>query len=244
MLSLLGSIVNVLAIAIGSFTGLFWRNISEQMKTTVLQGIAVTVIVLGISMALETDRIIIVIASIALGAMLGERWRLEDRMNRFGIWLETKTGAREGGVAQAFVTATLIFVVGAVGIVGALDSGLRGDHTVLYTKSMLDGITAIFLTSALGVGIIFSAVAVFLFQGIITLFAVRIDRIVPPDLMDQLIIEITGVGGVMIIAIGIRLLGILNIRVANLLPALLFTVTIVSIMYYREQLVQFFTGWL
>src|SRR5699024_8352039 len=82
MLSLLGSIVNVLAIAIGSFTGLFWRNISEQMKTTILQGIAVTVIVLGISMALETDRIIIVIASIALGAMLGERWRLEDRMNR------------------------------------------------------------------------------------------------------------------------------------------------------------------
>ena len=114
---------------------------------------------------------------------------------------------------------------------------------MLYTKSMLDGITAIFLTSALGVGIIFSAVPVFLFQGIITLFAVRIDRIVPPDLMDQLIIEITGVGGVMIIAIGIRLLGILNIRVANLLPALLFTVAIVSIMYYREPLVQFFTHW-
>lgn len=244
MLSLLGSFVNVLAIVAGSFIGLFWRNISEQMKTTILQGISITVIVLGMSMALETDRIIIVIASIALGAMLGEKWRIEDRMNRFGIWLETKTGAKEGGVSQGFVTATIIFVVGAVGVVGALDSGLRGDHTVLYTKSMIDGITSIFLTSTLGIGIIFSAVPVFLFQGAITLFAAKIDRLIPPELMDQLIVEITGVGGVMIIAIGIRLLGLLNIRVANLLPALFFTVIIVSILYYREPFTEMILQWL
>ncbi|WP_342387553.1 DUF554 domain-containing protein [Salinicoccus bachuensis] len=232
MLSLLGTAVNALAIIVGSFIGLFWRNINEDMKTTIIQGLSITVIVLGIDMALESNQIIIVVVSIALGAMLGERWRIEERMNRFGIWLETKTGAQEGGVAAAFVTATLVYVVGAVGIVGALDSGLRGDHTVLFTKSLIDGIMSIFLTSALGIGIIFSAVPVFLFQGSITLFAAQIDRFIPPELMDQFIIEITGAGGVMIIAIGLRLLGILNIRVANLLPAIPIIMLIVAVVYY------------
>nr|WP_124011221.1 DUF554 domain-containing protein [Salinicoccus roseus] len=231
-MSLLGTAVNALAIIAGSFIGLFWRNINEDMKTTIIQGLSITVIVLGIDMALESNRIIIVVISIALGAMLGERWHIEERMNRFGIWLETKTGAKEGGVAAAFVTATLVYVVGAVGIVGALDSGLRGDHTVLFTKSLIDGIMSIFLTSALGIGIIFSAVPVFLFQSSITIFAAQIDRFIPPDLMDQFIIEITGAGGVMIIAIGLRLLGILNIRVANLLPAIPIIMLIVAVLYY------------
>lgn len=110
MLSLLGTAVNALAIIAGSSIGLFWCNINEDMKTTIIQGLSITVIVLGIDMALESNRIIIVVVSIALGAMLGERWRIEERMNRFGIWLETKTGAKEGGVAAAFVTATLVYV--------------------------------------------------------------------------------------------------------------------------------------
>lgn len=232
MFALIGTAVNALAIMAGSFIGLFWRNISENMKTTLIQGLSIAVIVLGIDMALESDNILIVVVSLALGAMLGEKWQIEEKMNRFGIWLETKTGATDGGIAKAFVTATLVYVVGAVGIVGALDSGLRGDHTVLYTKSLIDGIMSIFLTSALGIGIIFSALPVFLFQGTIALFAAQIDRFVPPELMDQMITEITGTGGVMIIAIGIRLLGLLNIRVANLLPAMLFVVLIITMIYY------------
>ncbi|WP_462421311.1 DUF554 domain-containing protein [Salinicoccus sp. Marseille-QA3877] len=232
MFALIGTAVNALAIMAGSFIGLFWRNISENMKTTLIQGLSIAVIVLGIDMALESDNILIVVVSLALGAMLGEKWQIEEKMNRFGIWLETKTGATDGGIAKAFVTATLVYVVGAVGIVGALDSGLRGDHTVLYTKSLIDGIMSIFLTSALGIGIIFSALPVFLFQGTIALFAAQIDRFVPPELMDQMITEITGTGGVMIIAIGIRLLGLLNIRVANLLPAMLFVVLIMTMIYY------------
>lgn len=232
MFALIGTAVNALAIMAGSFIGLFWRNISENMKTTLIQGLSIAVIVLGIDMALESDNILIVVVSLALGAMLGEKWQIEEKMNRFGIWLETKTGATDGGIAKAFVTATLVYVVGAVGIVGALDSGLRGDHTVLYTKSLIDGIMSIFLTSALGIGIIFSALPVFLFQGTIALFAAQIDRFVSPELMDQMITEITGTGGVMIIAIGIRLLGLLNIRVANLLPAMLFVVLIMTMIYY------------
>src|SRR5699024_5716464 len=128
------------------------------MKTTILHGLSITVIVLGMDMARQSGQIIIVVASIALGGMLGERWDIEGRMNRFGIWLETKTGAKDGGIAAAFVTATLVYVVGAVGIVGALDSGLRGDHTVLFTKSLIDGTMSVFLTSTLGIGVIFSAI--------------------------------------------------------------------------------------
>lgn len=237
-MALLGTIVNAIAIIAGSFIGFFWRNINEKMKTTILQGLSITVLILGIDMALESDQIIIVVASIALGAMVGERWDIEGKMNHFGLWLETKTGASEGGVSAAFVTATLVFVVGAVGIVGALDSGLRGDHTVLFTKSLIDGTLAIFLTSTLGIGIMFSAAPVFIFQAAITLFASQIDRFIPPDLMDQMIVEITGTGGIMIIAIGIRLLGILNIRVANLLPAILFTVIIVTALYYWDSVLQ------
>src|SRR5699024_10504294 len=114
----------------------------------------------------------------------------------------------------------------------AVDIGIRGVHTGLNTNSLFDGIMSIFLTSALGIGIIFSALPVFLFQGTIALFAAQIDRFVPPELMDQMITEITGTGGVMIIAIGIRLLGLLNIRVANLLPAMLFVMLIVTVVYY------------
>ncbi|MHC0551868.1 DUF554 domain-containing protein [Salinicoccus sp. CNSTN-B1] len=231
MLSLLGSAVNVLAIITGSFIGLFWRNINENMKTTIIQGLSITVIVLGIDMAMESKRLIIVVISIAFGAMLGEKWQIEEKMNHFGVWLETKTGAKEGGVAAAFVTATLVYVVGAVGIVGALDSGLRGDHTLLFTKSLIDGIFSIFLTSTLGIGIIFSALPVFLFQGSITLFAAQIDRFILPEMMAQFIAQITGVGGIMIIAIGIRLLGIVNIRVANMLPAIPIIMLLVFILY-------------
>ncbi|MFB9860141.1 DUF554 domain-containing protein [Salinicoccus siamensis] len=190
-----------------------------------------TVIVLGIDMAMESKRLIIVVISIAFGAMLGEKWQIEEKMNHFGVWLETKTGAKEGGVAAAFVTATLVYVVGAVGIVGALDSGLRGDHTLLFTKSLIDGIFSIFLTSTLGIGIIFSALPVFLFQGSITLFAAQIDRFIPPEMMAQFIAQITGVGGIMIIAIGIRLLGIVNNRVANMLPAIPIIMLLVFILY-------------
>lgn len=239
-MALLGTIVNALAIIVGSVIGLFWRNINEDMKATILQALSITVIVLGIDMALETDNIIIIVASLAIGAMLGEKWQIENKMNLFGVWLETKTGAKEGGVAAAFVTATLVYVVGAVGIIGALDGGLRNDHTVLFTKSLIDGTLAIFLTSTLGIGILFAAIPVFLFQGSIALLAAQIDRFIPPELMNQIIVEITGTGGVMIIAIGVRLLGLINIRVANMLPAIVITVIIVVVSYYWDSISLFF----
>lgn len=240
-MALFGTIVDALAIIVGSFIGLFWKNINESMKTTIMQALSITILIIGVDMALESNNIlIVVVASLALGSMLGEKWNIEEKMNYFGVWLETKTGATEGGAAAAFVTATLVYVVGAVSIIGALDSGLRNDHTVLLTKALIDGVLAIFLTSTMGIGIMFSAISVFLFQGIIALSASFITRFIQPDLMDEIIIAITGTGGIMIIAIGIRLLGILNIRVANMLPAILFAVLFICLKYYWETISLFF----
>ncbi|MDN4071434.1 MULTISPECIES: DUF554 domain-containing protein [Fictibacillus] len=236
-MALLGTLVNGLAIVIGSLLGLFWRNIPEKTKTTIMQAMGLAVMILGIGMGLKSKQFLIVIASLAIGGVLGERLDLEGKLSQLGFFLEKKLGGKEkGGIANAFVTATLVFVIGAMSIVGALDSGLRHDHAVLYTKALIDGFCAIFFTSALGVGVIFSAVPVLLYQGVIALFATQIDRVVPADLMKQMIVEITGTGGIMILAIGLNILGITKIRVANLLPALLFTIIIVCIVYYWDRL--------
>ncbi len=117
-------------------------------------------------------------------------------------------------------------------IIGALDSGIRGDHDVLYTKSIIDGFTALILTTTLGIGVVFSAIPVMLYEGSIALFATQIDRLIPQALMDSFIVEMTATGGVMIFAIGLNLLGIMKIRVANLLPGILVCAIIVTIMHY------------
>src|SRR5699024_6706732 len=132
-------------------------------------------------------------------------------------------------VAQACVTASLLFGVGAMAIVGALDSGSRGDHEVLYTKSMLDGFSSFVLTSTLGCGVILSIIPVAAYQGIITLLASKIEAFIPDALFDTLLIEITGVGGLLIVAIGLNLLKITNISVTNLLPSIFVVVPLLYI---------------
>ncbi|WP_071393119.1 DUF554 domain-containing protein [Bacillus tuaregi] len=229
---ILGTAVNSLLIIVGSIIGKVLNRIPEQMKTTIMYAMGLAVMVLGLQMGLKSENFLIVILSLAFGTMMGELLRLEDRLNNLGVWLENKLGAKaKGSVAQGFVTATLIFVIGAMSILGALDSGIRGDHAVLYTKGILDGITAFVLTTTLGIGVIFSAIPVFLYQGLIALFATQIDRLVPAALMDQFILEMTATGGVMIIAIGLNVTGLTKIRVANLLPGILVTAIIVTGMY-------------
>jgi uncharacterized protein len=228
---LLGTVVNGLAIIIGSLIGTKLRNIPEKVKVTVMQAIALAVIIIGVGMGLKSENFLIVIGSLAIGAVLGERWDLEDKLNRLGKWLELKTGAKEqGSFAKGFVTATLIYVVGAMAIVGALDSGLRNDHAVLYTKSMLDGFSAILFTSTLGIGVLFSAFPVMIYQGTIAILATQITQFVPQEIMDAFIVEMTATGGVMILAIGLNILGVTKIRVANLLPAILVVAVIVSLL--------------
>lgn len=230
---LLGTIVNSGLIIIGSMIGRFLHNIPEKVKETVIHGIALTVTVLGLQMALTTENFLIVILSIVFGAMIGEYFDWEEKLNALGLWLEKKLGAKgEGKIAQGFVTATLIYVIGAMAILGALDSGLRNNHDILVTKGIIDGFTAFILTTTLGLGVLFSAVPVLLYEGSIALFATQIDRLVPPMLMEQFITEMTATGGIMIIALGLNLTGLMKIRVANLLPGIIVVGVIVTLLYY------------
>ncbi|MDF2856364.1 MAG: rane protein [Neobacillus sp.] len=235
---LLGTIVNGLLIIIGTLLGSRLSRIPEGMKVTVMYAIGLSVLVLGLQMGLKSENFLIVILSLVIGAVIGEWMQLDEKLNQLGKWLETKLGGSGNrSLSEGFVTATLIFVIGAMAIIGALDSGIRGDHSVLYTKSIIDGFTSVILTTTLGVGVLFSALPVILYQGLIALFATQIDRFVPQILMDQFIAEMTATGGVMIVAIGLNLLGIIKIKVANLLPGILVTGVIVTILYLYQQFI-------
>jgi uncharacterized membrane protein YqgA involved in biofilm formation len=235
---LLGTLVNGLLIIIGTLIGRLLHRIPESMKVTVMFAIGMSVMVLGLQMGLKSDNFLIVIISLVVGAVAGELLKLEDKLNDLGQWLEKKVGSNgKGSISEGFVTATLIFVIGAMAIIGALDSGIRGDHDVLFTKSLIDGFTALILTTTLGIGVIFSAIPVMLYEGLIALFATQIDHFVPQVLMDQFIVEMTSTGGIMIFAIGLNLTGITKIKVANLLPGIVVTGLIVTILYYFHQYV-------
>jgi uncharacterized protein len=232
ILVLFGSVVNALGIIIGTLIGLLLRRIPEQMKQTVMIAIGLSVVVLGLDMALKSNDFFIVIVSLVFGTVIGEWLRLEDHLHSIGTVLERKLGkSQNGNIAQGFVTATLIFVVGAMAIIGALDSGLRNDHAVLLTKSMIDGFTSLVLASTLGVGVLFSAIPVLLYQGGIALFANVIHQFLSDSLLELLIAELTATGGVLISAIGINMLGIKEIRVANLLPSIIVVTIIVLVQY-------------
>lgn len=239
-MALWGTIVNTAAIIAGGLLGCMLPRVSDGVRRTVIQGLGLALIVLGVTMALETANILIMITSLVSGGLLGEWIKIEDRLLRLGAWLErtvqryTKAseGKGKGSIAEGFVTATLVYVIGAMAILGALDGGLRNDHTILYTKSMLDGVSAVIFASALGIGVIFSSIPVFLYQGSIALAASFIYMFVTEAQMLGWIAEVTAVGGVLIIGIGLNILEIKKINVANLLPSLLIAVMIAAIVPY------------
>lgn len=213
-----GTLVNVAAVIVGSLLGLFViRAVPDNIRQLVMQGIGLCVVVIGTSMALQTASPVILISSMALGAVLGELMRIDAGLKWLGQTLEKRLQAGSGQFSRGFVTATLVYCVGAMAITGAIDDGLRGDPTVLYAKSALDGVSSIFFASAFGWGVLFSAVPVLVYQGSISLMAGLIKDALNPAVIG----EMTAAGGVMILAIGLSMLDVIKIRVANLLPALI-----------------------
>lgn len=162
---LLGSLVNGIAIVFGSILGAVLRNISEQMKDTVTKGIGLGVLVLGIQMAFKTSSFIVIIISLCLGAMLGEAIGIEDKMNDFGLKLEKRYAKPGSNFAEGFVTASLIFLIGSMGIIGAIESGVANNHQTLFTKAVMDGFMSIMLTATLGVGVLFLQCLFFFIKG-------------------------------------------------------------------------------
>lgn len=232
---LLGTLINGALVAVGSILGLFFTRIPERYKETVIHGIGLAVILIGLQMAFSTSEIIVVLLSLLSGAILGELFRIEDVLNNFGNWIGSKftTANSETSVSQGFITATLIFCVGAMAILGALDSGIRNDHGILITKGILDGFTALVLTTTLGFGVMLSVIPIVLYQGAIALLATQIEKWLPEAFLNGLIGELTAVGGLLIIAIGLNMLKITQIRIGNLLPSI---ITVILI-YYLYQLI-------
>lgn len=233
---LLGSLLNALFIIIGAFFGRLFQNIPEKMKETALSIIGLAVAILGIQMGFESSNFVIVIISLVVGALVGEWLDLDGWFNRLGQLIEKLLGKKQnkkskGSIAEGFVTATLIFVIGSMAIIGALDSGLRNDHDVLITKGIIDGFTAVILASTLGIGVLLSSFPVFIYQGAIALLAGVISTYIPEAALDLYIQEMTATGGVMIMAIGLNIAGLTKIRVANLLPGIVVVGVIVAIMF-------------
>lgn len=214
---MLGTIVNALAVVAGTALGLVLKGgIRENYQETILNAVALSVLLIGIMSAIKTNNLILLVICMAVGSIIGEALKIEDRLEGLGRMIESRTSRSDGGVAKAFVTASLIFCVGSMAIVGSIESGLTGNHQTLFAKSVLDGICAVFLASALGFGVIFSAAAILVYQGIITLLASSLKSV----LTTEIIREITAVGGVLIIAISLNMLKIKKIKVGNMLPAI------------------------
>ena len=214
-----GTLVNAAVVLLGSGVGLALRSgFAERYQKTVMQGLGLAVLIIGLEMALKTKNVLIVILSLVLGGLAGEWCNIDDKLNKFGAWLSEQTKGKYGDIGQGFVAASLIYCVGAMAIVGAIQDGLAGDATTLYAKSMLDGISSIVLTSALGAGVALSSVSILIYQGSVSLLASQLS----PLLGEAVIREMTSVGGVLIVGIALSMLEIKSVKVANLLPAIFF----------------------
>ena len=214
---MLGTIVNTVSIIVGSLIGLSFKGkIPEKYSQTIMHGIGLAVVLIGIKTALNTDAILIVIISFVIGSIIGELIRIEDRLDQFGDWIGKKLSKNSTGISKGFVTASLLYCVGAMAIIGSMESGLTGNHQTLFAKSILDGISSVIFASTLGIGVIFSAVSVFIYQGIITLTASSIK----PFLLPEVVSQMSAVGGLLIFAIGLGLLEIKKIKIGNMLPAI------------------------
>ena len=218
---MLGVIVNAIAVVIGSSIGLLCKKgIPEKYSDAIMKGIALCMLYIGISGSLKGENTIVLIFSMVFGAAAGTALNIDGFLNSVGDRLERKIGksGEKNTIAQGFVTASLLFCVGAMTLVGSLTAGLTGDNEMLFTKSVLDFISSMMLSVSLGIGVMFASVFVLVFQGAIALMA----GLLEPVLSTAAINEIICAGSLMIIGLGLNMLGITKLKVANYMPGLIF----------------------
>ena len=237
-----GTLLNVATVLVGGTLGTFLgARLPERMRETIMHGLGLLTLVIGIQLSLETDNILIVLASLLVGGIAGEWLRVEDRIDRLGRWLEQRTGGNKDSLysdhpqgdvrpassrfSHAFLTASLVFCVGPMTILGSIQDGLTGDYTLLAVKATLDGFAALAFASSLGPGVIFAALTVLVYQGALTLGA----GWASVWLTDPMIAEMTATGGVLMLALGLGLLEIKRIRAGNLLPGIVVAPIIVAV---------------
>ncbi len=221
---LLGTLINTATIFIGGSIGLILKGgIPKKIKVTMMHGIGLCVLLIGILGLDKVNNEMVVIISVVLGAIIGEFVDIDAKFENLGKKIELAFKGGKSNIAEGFVTCSLLFCVGAMAITGALESGLMGKHTILSSKAILDGITSIIFASTMGAGVILSAVSVFLYQG-----AIAIGASYAKGLLGAFAIaDMTAIGSLLIIAIGFNLLGITKIKIANLLPGVF-----LPILYY------------
>lgn len=215
---LLGTAANVAAIVLGTLFGLLLRQKLPQRITVILtQGLGLVTALIGAKMMLATENILIVLVSVVVGGAVGELIQIEGRLDSFGAGIERRFSRQRGTFAKAFVTSSLLYCVGPIAILGALQDGLRGDYSILLTKSGLDGIASLAFASTLGIGVLFSALPVLAYQGSITIAA----SLLEPYLTTPIVNVMTATGGLLILGIALNILRVTKIKVGNLLPAIL-----------------------
>lgn len=239
---MLGTIVNSLSIIAGSLIGLIIKNgLKENYKDITMQAIGLAVLFIGGASTISglmdpSSESVLFIISLVIGGLFGEWLNIEKKLDNLGNFLQSKFGKKESNIAQGFVTASLVYCVGSLAILGSLESGLTNEHSMLYAKSILDGVSAIIFASSMGFGVIFSAGAVFIYQGTITLFANSIEPFISADIIREMSI----VGGILIFSIGLSVLEIKKIKTGNLLPAIFIPVVYyIAVLPLYEYIIKF-----
>ena len=252
--ALWGSIVNALGVVGGALAGTLASKVTrtasrkessgtgERLTDAISLALALCVVMIGIggmlkgamndaiagalpTLTLSGEKTLVILFSMLIGTVVGTLLKLEERFERFGAWIERKFGGTEGGIAKGFVTASLLFCVGSMAIVGALEGGLIGDHSLLYAKTVLDTVFAVVFAYSLGIGVALSAALVLLYQGSIALLA----QWVAPLLTDDVIMTMSVVGSILIFGLGLKLLGLLKIKVLNHVPAVFVPMALVPL---------------
>lgn len=222
----IGSIVNALAIIGGAVIGCWLQSrFPERIRAIVFQGLGLCVLLIGIQMALKVENILLVIFAVLLGGITGELLRLDTLLERIGNWVKRIIGSKNERFTDGLVTTSLIYCIGAMAIIGSLEEGINGDPTILFTKSILDGFASIAFAATYGSGVLFSCIPVFVYQGSMTIGASFFQQY----FSDMMIAQVTACGGLLIVGIGINLLELTEIRLANLLPSLAYVVVLTAL---------------
>lgn len=230
---MIGTLINAGAVIVGSLLGnLMGARLPERVRSTVVTGFGLFTLGYGLQMFIKTENALVVVGAILVGSLLGEWWQIDQRLARLGVWLEAKFN--NGGDANSssrfikgFLTASLIFCVGPMAILGSIQDGLTGDSSILVVKAILDGFAALAFASTLGLGVIFSAALLLVYQGSITLLAVQMQAFVT----ESMILEMSAAGGLILVGLTIgSLLELRPIRSANFLPALIIAPLMVALL--------------
>ncbi len=224
---MLGTIVNTIAVVAGGTIGIFLKKgMPDRVRTIYFQAVGLFTLAIGISMVWQMEHILTVVTSIVAGAILGEWMNLEKGAEQLSEWTKKKLRIGSERFSEGLTTAFLLFCIGALTIMGAIEEGTTGSSRLLLTKSVLDGFSSILLASAFGVGVVFSAIPLFLFQGAVTLLAKFFGEFLSPETIRAL----TSVGGILLLGLGINILEIKKLRILNMIPALLVVVVLMWIL--------------